>query len=96
MCAQVEVRRDRLVAVHLHLAVGGPRAAAARPAAERRPGGGVAFRVTTVPCLKLCEQVAPQAIPAGVLVTVPVPVPVGASWTVRVCMTGTLKYAVTV
>ena len=49
---------------------------------------------TTVPVLKLCEQVAPQAIPAGVLVTVPVPVP--ALLTVRVRITGALKVAVTV
>ena len=36
---------------------------------------GLALRVTAVPLGKLPEQVAPQAIPAGALVTVPLPVP---------------------
>jgi hypothetical protein len=36
---------------------------------------GVSFSVTWVLCAKLAEQVAGQVIPAGVLVTVPVPVP---------------------
>lgn len=36
---------------------------------------GVAVSVTTVPLLKLAEQVLPQAIPAGELETVPVPAP---------------------
>ena len=39
------------------------------------PTAGVAVRVTKVPELKLAEQVAPQEIPAGLLETVPVPVP---------------------
>jgi hypothetical protein len=39
------------------------------------PDAGVAVKVTCVPLLKLAEQVAPQLIPAGALVTVPVPVP---------------------
>lgn len=34
-----------------------------------------ALRVTVVPLVKDAEQVAPQLIPAGVLVTVPLPVP---------------------
>src|SRR6476660_4774430 len=36
---------------------------------------GVALRVTSVPLVKLASQVPPQLIPAGSLVTVPVPVP---------------------
>jgi hypothetical protein len=40
------------------------------------PGDGVAVKVTCVFVLKLKEQVEPQLIPAGLLVTVPVPVPV--------------------
>ena len=46
------------------------------------PEAGVAVRLTTVPLAKFAEQVAPQEIPAGELVTVPVPVPL--SVTVRV------------
>jgi hypothetical protein len=39
------------------------------------PAAGVAVKVTCVPLLKLAEQVGPQLIPGGALVTVPVPVP---------------------
>jgi hypothetical protein len=39
------------------------------------PAAGVAVKVTAVPIVKGVEQVAPQEIPAGELVTVPVPVP---------------------
>src|SRR5205807_795823 len=39
------------------------------------PAAGAAVRVTTVPVVKEVEQVAPQEIPAGVLVTVPPPAP---------------------
>ena len=46
----------------------------------------VAVRVTDVPNANAWEQVAPQSIPAGALVTEPVPVPV--FLTVRVCIGG--------
>ena len=39
------------------------------------PPLGVAVKVTLVPLVKLVLQVLPQLIPAGLLVTVPVPVP---------------------
>jgi hypothetical protein len=39
------------------------------------PAAGVAARLTTVPELKDAEHVAPQLMPAGALVTVPLPVP---------------------
>jgi hypothetical protein len=54
-----------------------------------------AVRVTLVPWLYADEQVAPQLIPAGELVTVPDPVPVFV--TVRVCVVGwtALNVAVT-
>lgn len=39
------------------------------------PAAGFAVNVTWVPPLKLKTQVAPQSIPGGVLVTVPVPFP---------------------
>ena len=43
--------------------------------AKVEPASGVAVSVTTVPVAKAAEQVAPQSIPAGLLVTVPVPAP---------------------
>src|SRR5207245_6577693 len=46
------------------------------------PAAGAAVRVTAVPLGKLAAQVAPQLMPAGELVTVPLPVPDGV--TVRV------------
>jgi hypothetical protein len=39
------------------------------------PAAGVAVKVTLVPDEKLALQVLPQVIPAGVLVTLPLPVP---------------------
>jgi len=39
------------------------------------PIAGMAVSITTVPLAKLAEQVAPQVMPAGALVTVPLPVP---------------------
>src|SRR6185369_2933089 len=45
---------------------------------------GVAVRVTEVPSANSAEQVEPQSIPAGALVTAPVPLPVRA--TVSVCI----------
>ena len=40
------------------------------------PASGVAVNVTIVPDVNEAEQVAPQSIPAGELVTDPAPVPV--------------------
>jgi hypothetical protein len=39
------------------------------------PAAGVAVRVTDVPLPNAAEHVAPHEIPAGALVTVPVPAP---------------------
>jgi hypothetical protein len=39
------------------------------------PGAGVAVSVTFVPWASVATQVAPQSMPAGLLVTVPLPVP---------------------
>ena len=40
------------------------------------PEAALAVRVTPLPLAKLPEQLAPQAIPAGLLVTVPLPAPI--------------------
>ena len=57
------------------------------------PAAGVAVKVTAVPLAKAAEQVAPQAMPAGALVTVPVPAPVLLTVRVKLC---SAKVAVTV
>jgi hypothetical protein len=44
---------------------------------KEEPDAGVAVRVTSVPLLKLAEQAVPQLTPAGVELTVPLPVPAG-------------------
>jgi hypothetical protein len=43
--------------------------------AKVEPDAGVAIRVTTVPLEKEAEHVPPQLMPAGLLATVPFPVP---------------------
>ena len=43
--------------------------------AKVEPDAGVAVKGTTVSLLKLAEHVVPQLMPAGELVTVPLPVP---------------------
>lgn len=43
------------------------------------PESGFAVRVTEVPLLKLKTHVAPQSMPGGVLVILPVPLPEGAT-----------------
>src|SRR4029453_15927255 len=57
------------------------------------PGAGTAVKVTAVPLANAAEHVAPHVIPAGLLVTVPVPPPVLATVSVKLC---TAKVAVTV
>src|SRR5881409_20260 len=57
------------------------------------PGAGTAVSVTAVPLVKVAAQVALQEMPAGALVTVPLPVPLGLTVNVKVC---SAKVAVTV
>ena len=62
--------------------------------AKVEPAAGAAVNVTAVPLLNMALQVVPQLIPAGMLVTTPVPVP--ARVTVRVSVvTDWLNEAVT-
>ena len=48
------------------------------------PAAGVAVKVAAVPLANAAEHVAPHEIPAGLLVTVPVPVPLGLTDSVTV------------
>lgn len=43
--------------------------------AKVEPVAAAAVRVTKVPLLYIAEQVLPQLMPAGALVTIPLPVP---------------------
>ena len=56
------------------------------------PVAGVAVKVTAVPLANAAEQVAPQEMPVGALVTVPVPVPALVTPSVKGC---SAKVAVT-
>ena len=55
--------------------------------AKVEPEAGVAVKVTTVPLLKFAEQMLPQLMPAGELVTVPLPVPVSIMESTKVWIT---------
>src|SRR5438034_5478563 len=57
------------------------------------PAAGAAVNVTAVPLAKLAAQVAPQVMPAGLLVTLPAPVPALETVSVKICR---VKVAVTV
>jgi hypothetical protein len=47
---------------------------------NRQPGAGVAVSVTVDPAANALEQLAPQVIPAGELLTEPVPAREMSSW----------------
>ena len=77
MAVNDAVTETSLVNVRLQVPV--PAQASDQPA-NVEPAFGAAVSVTMVPLVKLALHVAPQSIPAGLLVTVPAPVP--ALWTV--------------
>jgi len=58
------------------------------------PAAGVAVNVTAEPPANAAEHVAPQEMPAGLLVTVPPPVPVFETVSVKVDVRVTVKLAV--
>src|SRR5439155_981985 len=65
------------------------------------PAAGVAVKLTAVPLVKEAAHVAPQAMPAGALVTVPLPVPDLVTVSVKqlcmkVAVTGAAAFIVTV
>src|SRR2546426_1092899 len=51
---------------------------------KMEPAAGAAVKVTAVPLANAAEHAAPQEIPAGLLVIVPVPVPVLLTASVKV------------
>ena len=72
--ARAKVAVTEVAALTVTAQVPVPEQAPLQPA-KVEPAAGVAVRVTAVPGVSTCEQVAPQEMPAGALVTVPVPVP---------------------
>jgi hypothetical protein len=64
-----------------------PEQAPLQPENTDDPDAGEAVRVIAVPLLKFAVQVVPQLMPAGALVTEPVPV--------KVTVTGKEEFAVT-
>src|SRR6185436_8235767 len=73
--SRLKVAVTEVVALTVTAQVPVPEHAPLQPAKEE-PAAGVAVRVIAVPGVSDCEQVAPQLIPAGLLLTAPVPVPV--------------------
>jgi hypothetical protein len=63
--------------------------------AKLEPLAAAALRVTTVPALNDAEQVAPQLMPLGLLVIVPLPVPLLLTVRLKVEVGAVLKVAVT-
>ena len=69
--------------------------------AKNDPGVGAAVRVTAAPVPKMTEQVAPQLIPAGELLTVPDPVPASVTLTgkedaMKLALTNNAEFRVTI
>src|SRR4030095_7946049 len=81
-CAKVAVteRAALIVMVQVPVPVQAP-----LQAVKVEPAAAAAVRLTMVPFVNEAEHVAPQEIPAGVLVTVPVPMPDLVTVRVSVC-----------
>jgi len=86
----IGIRLKVAVQLTLLLTVKLPLEQAASPdqPAKREPLAATGVRVTAVPLTKLLEQPVPQLIPAGELVTVPLPVPPRLTVTVKVAAAG--------
>src|SRR6266566_3828848 len=71
------VKRAKIVVLAVRVTVHGPVPEQALPLQPLKiePVAGVAMSVTTVPLSNAAEQVAPQSIPGGLDVTVPLPEP---------------------
>jgi hypothetical protein len=89
----VKVAVTLVFAVRVKVQVAVPLQAPDQPA-KVEPEAGEAVRVTGVPLVKLALHVVPQLMPAGVLVTVPPPVPARATLSVGAAA-AVLKVAVT-
>jgi hypothetical protein len=80
MAIEIRLGRRLKLAVQARLAVIGmeplPQSAWPLQPSNLEPLVATGVRVTAVPLTKAAEQLAPQLIPAGVLVTVPLPAPV--------------------
>ncbi len=63
--------------------------------AKVEPLAAAALRVTEAPALNAAEQVAPQLMPVGLLVTVPLPLPALLTVRLKVEVGAVLKVAVT-
>jgi hypothetical protein len=90
---ELNVAVTALAADMVTLQVPVPEQAPLQPA-KVEPAAAVSVRVTTVPLLKFALQVPGQEIPAGLLLTVPVPVPANVTESAKV-VTEVLKVAVT-
>src|SRR5579872_2645140 len=90
---ELNVAVTALAADMVTLQVPVPEQAPLQPA-KVEPAAAVSLRVTTVPLLKFALQVPGQEIPAGLLLTVPVPVPANVTESAKV-VTEVLKVAVT-
>src|SRR5438874_4533511 len=94
MAANVKCRGDGGGGRHDHCAGASSRAPPPLQPRKNDPVAGVAVSVTTVPLSQVAEQLVSHVIPAGVIVTVPLPL--AARVTVTAKGTSKSKVAVTI